>query len=275
MRASALSAILLLAASHAAALAISRRADIQCPPTDKNGGALTATGPAEDEPGFITCTYQGGAGLCTYFPADGSFSSGGSTCPKGIAQDPSVTTDTSSIVGAATPPPVSAPPRKYFDDEDDDDDTSSDDYDEPDTYQYGNAKKATTPTSPKDTRRVRGDAYSDEEDDPYDDDMGGGLTRFESASAQPPRMVRSNSSSSEEEEEDDGPVTPPQLPADVDLRELISGEKDVELEGLYESVRGCACHGHREEGGSVEGMWDVPVEKSPEGRRLAVVAVGG
>ncbi|KAF7368251.1 hypothetical protein MVEN_00145200 [Mycena venus] len=110
MRATTLSALLLLAASHAAALAISRRADIQCPPTDKTGGALTATGPAVDDPGFITCTYQGSAGLCTYFPADGSFSSGGSNCPKGIAQDPSVTTDSSSIVGAATPPPVSAPP---------------------------------------------------------------------------------------------------------------------------------------------------------------------
>ncbi|KAJ7787640.1 hypothetical protein B0H14DRAFT_3505206 [Mycena olivaceomarginata] len=50
-------------------------------------GALTATGPAEDDPTPIACTYQGSTVPCTYFPADGSFSSGVSTCPKG----PSVT----------------------------------------------------------------------------------------------------------------------------------------------------------------------------------------
>ena len=179
---------------------------------------------------------------------------------------------TSSPARRKSPPPVSAPARRY---PEEDDDTSSDDYDdEPDTYEY---EKATHPKTSKPPQNNHESAYSDEEeeDDPYDDDMGdgGGLMRFESASAQPPRMVRSSSSSSSGSDEDDGPVTPPQLPADVDLRELLSGEKDAELAGLYESVKGCACHGQREDREMVEGVWDVPMEKSPEGRRLAVVSV--
>jgi hypothetical protein len=187
---------------------------------------------------------------------------------------------TSSPARKRSPPPISAGNRDYLDPEDDDD-TSSDDYDEPETYQYGNAKKART--APKVTSRpVRDAAYSDEEEDVYDDDddfgddMGGGLTRFESASAKPPRMVRSTSSSSSEDEDVDEPVTPPQLPADLDLHELLAGEKDGELENLFESVRRCSCHGHSEDpdtGKKAEGMWDVPIEKSPEGKRLAVVAV--
>ncbi|KAJ6611315.1 hypothetical protein B0H10DRAFT_2437575 [Mycena sp. CBHHK59/15] len=63
------------------------RSDIQCPDTDKDGSALTGSAGSGD---FVTCTYTD-AGPCTYFSADGSFSSGSSTCPKGIAQDPSVT----------------------------------------------------------------------------------------------------------------------------------------------------------------------------------------
>ncbi|KAJ6554103.1 hypothetical protein B0H10DRAFT_2446524 [Mycena sp. CBHHK59/15] len=70
--------------------------DIQCPDTDKDGSALTGSAGSGD---FVTCTYTD-AGPCTYFSADGCFSSGSSTCPKGIAQDPSVTTDAPSSVGA-------------------------------------------------------------------------------------------------------------------------------------------------------------------------------
>ena len=181
---------------------------------------------------------------------------------------------TSSPTRKRSPPPVSATPHGYLDD--DDDDTSSDDYDNPESYQV--AQPDEKPTM---NRRPTHNAYSDEEDaaleladDELDDDMNGlSLTRFESASAQPPRMVRSDSSSSEED--DEGPVTPPQLPADVDVRDIIGGEKDAELTGLFESVRRCSCHGHREDpdaGRQAESIWDVPVEKAG-GRHLAVVAV--
>lgn len=179
-----------------------------------------------------------------------------------------------------SPPPVALPSTHNYLDEDGSEDTSSDDYDEPDEYLYSGGAAATESKVTK--KRPEHDAYSDDEasaleladdelDDPLEDDMNSlSLTRFESASAHPPRMVRSDSSSSEE---DDGPVSPPQLPADVDVHELMAGEKDDELTDLFESVRRCACHGHRDNvGGEPQGIWDVPSEKAG-GRRLAVVAV--
>ncbi|KAJ7235206.1 hypothetical protein C8J57DRAFT_1728717 [Mycena rebaudengoi] len=85
---------------------------IQCTPTDDDGtpntGARPSTGEDSDK---IMCIYQG-AGACTYFPADGSFSSGSSQCPPGIAQDPSVTElpIPGQSSAAAPPPPVSSAP---------------------------------------------------------------------------------------------------------------------------------------------------------------------
>ncbi|KAJ7097484.1 hypothetical protein C8R43DRAFT_1244388 [Mycena crocata] len=70
---------------------------IKCAPVDDDGTALTGSAGSGD---FVTCTYAG-AGPCAYFPADGSFSSGGSGCPQGVAQDPSATTDGASTIGAA------------------------------------------------------------------------------------------------------------------------------------------------------------------------------
>lgn len=184
-----------------------------------------------------------------------------------------------------SPPPValSSKPDYYLDDSDSDG-TSSDDYDEPSTYNYG-AKTHEPATEPTTKTRPVHDAYSDEEDaalelaDDELDEAGAGmgdlsLTRFASASAQPPRMIRSNSSSSEEDD-DNGPVSPPQLPADVDVRELMEGDKDTLLEGLYDDVRRCACHGlanDQEVAAKPAGIWDIPVEKSG-GKRLAVVAI--
>ncbi|ETI28315.1 hypothetical protein G647_00764 [Cladophialophora carrionii CBS 160.54] len=191
---------------------------------------------------------------------------------------------TSSPARRRSPPPVSISPSKYLSDGDEDDDTSSDDYDDPESYLYNCEAGVPEAEKPAVRRRPVHDAYSDEEDaaldladDELDDDLGGlSLTRFQSASAQPPRMVRSDSSSSEEDLGDE-PVTPPQLPADVDVRDIIGGEKDDELEGLYESVRRCGCHGHRGDpdlGRKAHGVWDIPVEKAG-GKHLAVVAVAG
>ncbi|KIW15302.1 hypothetical protein PV08_05347 [Exophiala spinifera] len=114
--------------------------------------------------------------------------------------------------------------------------------------------------------------YDDDGDD--DDDGMPGLTRFQSASARPPRMIEDVEGDDDDDDDDHiGPDSPPQLPADVDVREIIAGERDEELTDLYEKVRRCACHGNRDNvGGKAEGIWDVPVEKTG-GKVLAVVAV--
>ncbi|EHY54644.1 hypothetical protein ABEF92_002842 [Exophiala dermatitidis] len=77
----------------------------------------------------------------------------------------------------------------------------------------------------------------------------------------------------ENDETENEPITPPQLPADVDIKEIVQGDKDLELTSLYESVRRCRCHGHQDSvGGPPAGVWDVPMEKTG-GKRLAVVAL--
>ncbi|KIW50029.1 hypothetical protein PV05_11653 [Exophiala xenobiotica] len=195
--------------------------------------------------------------------------------------------------GRRSPPPVENP--LSFDD-DSDEGTSSDDYDDPELAAYDCEAAPQVPEEKKMAKKARPvhDAYEDEEDaaleladdeldtdadaDPdgevmgLEEDMDGlGLTRFESASAKPPRMVQDLSD--DEDEEEEGPESPPQLPADVDVRQIIEGEKDEELTDLYESVRRCMCHGQRDTvGGRPEGVWDVPEEKAG-GRRLALVAV--
>ncbi|KAJ7798231.1 hypothetical protein B0H14DRAFT_38489 [Mycena olivaceomarginata] len=75
--------------------------DINCASIDDDGSALADTGLGED-PGFATCTYKD-AGIRTYFGADGSFSSGTSTCPQGVPQSDGF--DTSSQQQAPPPPP--------------------------------------------------------------------------------------------------------------------------------------------------------------------------
>ncbi|KEF58706.1 uncharacterized protein A1O9_06632 [Exophiala aquamarina CBS 119918] len=191
---------------------------------------------------------------------------------------------TNSPARRHSPPPVSFSAKQDYLDDSDSEGTSSDDYDEPDAYQYDGAAASASGEVKATKQRPVHDEYSDEEDaalefaddelDPLGDNMGDlSLTRFESASARPPRMIRSTSSSSDED--DDGPLSPPQLPADVDVRELMEGEKDEELEGLYDGVRRCRCHGQREDheiAAKPQGIWDIPSEKSG-GKRLAVVAV--
>ncbi|KAF7325077.1 hypothetical protein MKEN_00550400 [Mycena kentingensis (nom. inval.)] len=75
---------------------------IECPSADDDGTPLTGSSKTNDDVGneFALCTYQG-AGPCTYFFADGSFSSGSSQCPNGQAQ-----VDDSP----ASPPPATTPP---------------------------------------------------------------------------------------------------------------------------------------------------------------------
>ncbi|KAJ7193106.1 hypothetical protein GGX14DRAFT_546364 [Mycena pura] len=82
---------------------------VKCAPTDKDNTALTGSRVADV--GFAECDYKD-AGPCTYFSADGSFSSGSSTCPKGLPQDAnfgqSTTTAKAQVTTKAAPPP---PPK--------------------------------------------------------------------------------------------------------------------------------------------------------------------
>ncbi|KAJ7710414.1 hypothetical protein B0H17DRAFT_1367 [Mycena rosella] len=100
MRTSTSTLLLALALACASVgAAPSRRDDsINCASADDDGTALTGSAP---DGTFVSCTYAG-AGDCEYF-SDGSFSSGGSSCPKGVAQDaPSSTTDGSASSTAST-----------------------------------------------------------------------------------------------------------------------------------------------------------------------------
>lgn len=182
------------------------------------------------------------------------------------------------------PPPITS--RHDYLESDDSDDTSSDDYDEPNSFiQTIDGHSSTTSALHGKPKPPVHDAYSHSEDaaleladdeldqdlDP-DEDSGLSLQRFASAAANPPRMIRSDSVGSSSSEEDNEPVSPPQLPMDLDVRELIGGEKDEELAGLYDSVRNCVCHGKNNDADQPTAFWDIPEDKSG-GKRLALVSV--
>ncbi|KAG5643032.1 hypothetical protein DXG03_001644 [Asterophora parasitica] len=81
-------------------LSVALASAVDCPPTDKDGGSLTGS---EDKGSFVTCSYSK-AGPCTYFPVDGSFSSGSSVCPVGLPQTGGGGGGVSPTT-AGTPPP--------------------------------------------------------------------------------------------------------------------------------------------------------------------------
>jgi len=86
--------------------------NIKCAPVDKDGTALTASS-ADSDNSFATCQY-GNSEPCTYFFADGSFSSGSSSCPEGLPQTvgsgagttTSSTAPAQTTTAAPTPPPA-------------------------------------------------------------------------------------------------------------------------------------------------------------------------
>lgn len=215
--------------------------------------------------------------------------------PSSTAGVESSNHSSSSAGRKRSPPPTSVPAAEhtYLDEGGSDETSSSDDYDDPATTQYDYSGGSAEPEARSPKRRPFRDAYSDEEDealeladDEFEGSAAGGegnvneqyqdglsLRRFDSAASQPPRLVQSSSSSSTSSEDENEPVSPPQLPTDVDVKELVQGEQDAELTDLYESVRRCRCHGQSDNvGGPPAGVWDVPAEKTG-GKRLAVVAV--
>ncbi|KAJ7602916.1 hypothetical protein DFH06DRAFT_1257946 [Mycena polygramma] len=95
--------------SNAAAAAGAIDPSITCPPVDKDGTALSESTSVKDDEGneFAQCTYPS-AGPCQFFFADGSFSSGSSSCPKGLPQVAS--TGAAGGGGAATTTSTPAAP---------------------------------------------------------------------------------------------------------------------------------------------------------------------
>ncbi|KAG9772815.1 hypothetical protein KCU88_g6047, partial [Aureobasidium melanogenum] len=142
------------------------------------------------------------------------------------------------------------------------------------------------------TRAGPGEEEDEEDDDDDDDDLYIGGNKQPNLQAGPDgekkdpegdASIRPDELDLEAEKEGDAyeenddtenePITPPQLPADVDIKEIVQGDRDDELTNLYESVRRCRCHGHQDSvGGPPAGVWDVPMEKTG-GKRLAVVAL--
>ncbi|KAK7691737.1 hypothetical protein QCA50_005137 [Cerrena zonata] len=67
----------------------------QCPSTDQQQSSLTSE--TDVSGGFVACTYPT-ARICTYFKADGSFSSGSSDCPAKITGSSLSTSNTSGAL---------------------------------------------------------------------------------------------------------------------------------------------------------------------------------
>ncbi|KAJ7675616.1 hypothetical protein DFH06DRAFT_1466456 [Mycena polygramma] len=96
--------------SNAAAAAGAIDPSITCPPVDKDGTALSESTSVKDDEGneFAQCTYPS-AGPCQFFFADGSFSSGSSSCPKGLPQVASTGAAGGGGAAATTSTPAAPP----------------------------------------------------------------------------------------------------------------------------------------------------------------------
>lgn len=122
------------------------------------------------------------------------------------------------------------------------------------------------------------DDYDDDNDGKGNGGAGGGggalgLTRFTSASAQPPRMIPDvQTNEVDDDEDDDGPVSPPALPADLDVGAVIAGPEDEEMGDLYERIRGCPCHGLHEKAEKGRKFWEVKGD-GQVGKKMAIMQV--
>lgn len=101
------------------------------------------------------------------------------------------------------------------------------------------------------TNQPSNDENSPPPDDDDDQEEGLGLTRFVSASQMPPRMVPDEG----DEDEPDEAISPPTLPADLDVATVVQGPEDEQMGELYELVRSCPCHGAKSEKG--KRFWEV------------------
>ncbi|KAK7042486.1 hypothetical protein R3P38DRAFT_317901 [Favolaschia claudopus] len=90
---------------------------VTCASTDEAGSELTAAKFVADNSGneFAQCTYET-AGVCAFFFADGSFSSGSSECPEGVPQTPAVAQqndDDDSIIITTSASRLSSTSKKH------------------------------------------------------------------------------------------------------------------------------------------------------------------
>ncbi|KAK6443695.1 hypothetical protein LTR95_000522 [Oleoguttula sp. CCFEE 5521] len=101
----------------------------------------------------------------------------------------------------------------------------------------------------------------DMDDDEDDEDNGLSLQRFPSGSARPPPL---EADLEDDVDEDDEPVSPEE-PDAATLETALKGDGSELLAGMYEGVRKCPCHGHKD-APSFGRMWELPPgEKGKEG----------
>lgn len=112
--------------------------------------------------------------------------------------------------------------------------------------------------------------------DADDDENGLGLTRFASAAGRPPRLI--SDEGKEDDEDPDEAVSPPALPADLDVGTVIAGPESEDVSDLYERVRGCPCHGLGDKTVKGTKFWEIPEnsaagEGGKTGKRMAIMQV--
>jgi hypothetical protein len=119
------------------------------------------------------------------------------------------------------------------------------------------------------------DAHLDDSDEEYADDDEEeedadelSLRRFKPTTAQPPHMVDDEDDESSDEDE---LASPPTIPTELELQSITAGPQSEELADLYQTVKSCPCHGHREDAPTVVKVWEVPQKPGHEGKRVAVV----
>ncbi|KAF2096174.1 hypothetical protein NA57DRAFT_59231 [Rhizodiscina lignyota] len=144
----------------------------------------------------------------------------------------------------------------------------------------------------------------DEDDEPEDDPEHFSsdsdqdelaLTRFPSGATkptrqpapqigtEPPPLDPSDDSSSSDEDEPPVQAAAPSLPPrkqpdEATLRAMTKGDSDELLVNLYNSIKKCPCHGHKENAPEVTNLWAIPEEdedgeKRADGIRIAVAEI--
>ncbi|KAK3718649.1 hypothetical protein LTR37_004866 [Vermiconidia calcicola] len=150
----------------------------------------------------------------------------------------------------------------------------------PSTGQLGGGRRKSPPPSNKPI------PYDPEQDDEIDDDdpwsggsdSGGeeenlGLQRFPSGSARAPQPPPDLMPDDDDHDDYDDDPESPEEPDQAMVQELIQGEGREDLANLYEGVRKCPCHRHKD-APSFEKMWELPEqEQKKEGVTRAVAQV--
>lgn len=146
---------------------------------------------------------------------------------------------------------------------------------QPSTGQLGGRKSP--PPAPADydpTDEINDDdSLSGSDDLDEDEDDGLGLQRFPSGTARPPQPPPDLLPDEDDDDDyDDDPVSPEE-PDQATLEKLLQTQGSTEMVNMYEGVRKCPCHRHKD-APAFEQMWTLPPsEGQKEGVTRAVAQV--